>query len=205
MYNYASLLAEEYTLRRLLSKGLSVEETTTGLFRIKCGSEAFYINVDKQPDKSVERLLRNSSTLEARSSLLQRDLPELDDTTRLGITFLEDNLGPHINGECFWGGKISFRYKLHHLSLEVDEDLVWHEYEVLTLNKSLREGYQFTEVVGSHFLVKTPNGRIRVTTLKNCDCPDFHRHKNCLHLRSVLGITSHRADTGVLRVLRMNG
>lgn len=199
MYSYASLLAEEYVVRDLIKSATATEMLTENIYKVKTDRQTFYTKVNELSPKQAQQLLKNLETLQSRSRLLNRGLLSEEEQYELAVTIIELNAESLIRAETLWNKEVIFSYKNTQVKIQLDPELRSHEYEVLCLNKALTEGYKFKEVAGRHFLVTTPNKRLRVVTRYGCDCYEFDNNHDCLHHRATLAFLKHRDLTNELR------
>lgn len=172
MQDYKRLVAEEYFLLQLLSRGADL------------------IEADKLTGKEAEKALRYMKTFYKRSTLLKRDLPawltESKEGSLLGgVLELKSEL---VEADItFRGGKVLIKEGLNTISIEPTYSL-----ELLTINRLIKDGYLFEEVLGSHY-----NCYIKqmsyATTAYSCNCREFIKDKQCDHIVAIKGFREYRS------------
>lgn len=170
MYNYASLKAEQDVLREYKRFNYQINENIS--------------------DKEALSILRAHKSLKARDILLQRDSEHKSEDEALIFCYAELAIGQRINREVWSSGRVSYNIGLQNRSVIADGS----DLGALVLNKSILEGYTYTEKVGEHFIVTGPNKGIYVTNGKSCSC----ENKACLHSIGVTEIISNRRRTNNL-------
>jgi hypothetical protein len=82
-------------------------------------------------------------------------------------------------------------------SLPAARDREQH-YSDLVAARALLEGYTIREVKGSHFNIRSDNGKQHTTNLNVCTCVEFEKHRDCTHLRLAQVVHRERHRIGYL-------
>lgn len=176
MIRYESLVAKEYVVRELLAGGNTIEDNV----------------VNKMSNTELAYILRAENTFMQRCRLLDRVVPidtsNSDEVIRACL--MERAAEEWVDNEVLNNGFVCFNWRLNLIRVKIDQDIPWHNRDLLVLNEYLINGYTFTEVIGSHFLVKV-NGMLRAVTLNKCGCLDYEKFKCCDHIRCVRALNNN--------------
>lgn len=184
MYTYASLVAAEKVFDLKLRYYLSSDE---GRKRLENLLDATTIN-----EKDAHRVLVASKTFIQRSRLLGRDTTLLEESEDLILcaSYLELTTDKEEYNEQLFNQHVVFTYNMRKYYYPVKKLMV--RLPELTLNKILREGYAFREVLGSHYLVRAPYGRVYAVTGTKCDCNEHAELRQCSHSLAVKALIENR-------------
>ena len=175
MYNYASLVAEQHILNLLDINSVN-------------------INIDKLTINEAQALLTAHSTLPNRNKLLGRNIKLIDEEIELKLCYLEQTVSNDITRETWVDGVVSFMYLLKSYAVPVNQKEPRHDINFLTLNKMLLDGYQFKEVPGEFYIIKSRTG-IRSSSLSYCECADYQRLRRCDHVNAINCLINNRRLT----------
>lgn len=184
MYSHASLIISEYIFRRELENIFSTKEN---LERFSNS-----IKEDNITHKEAVKSLTAFQTFVARSNLLERDISKVsNEELQLKLALLEVRIDDVNYNERLYKGRIELVYNSVPYSFESDSLNL--DIAKLTLNRALKDGYKFKEIIGSHYLVLCPIGKTYAVTSNRCNCLPYQQTNQCHHNLAVQGLIQNRS------------
>jgi hypothetical protein len=195
MLSYPYLLAKADTLSRLLTKYLTPEYSNK--------EDCLYVEPKDKTDKVVRLSIKQMPDALICKALHTYDNHKTVQSIRgkkESLTLeqwvweyvLDEIADKKISGCQFKGGVVTYQLGTTSLSIPVDKSTQERDYQNLIAIESLKQGYTFREIKGSHFEVYPYKGIPVATSAFTCTCTEYERNGVCLHLHTVKAILNQK-------------